>query len=297
MNTLTITFLAASLAALANLFYRKNGEKQAAPGAYLVCYYFVSFLACFVIYPHLLIRHFNPTVAFFGALVGILNVGVMWLTAKAFQKGPAGMTYAFQNGSSVFPNLILFFIFGSAYGFVVTLPQLAGMGLVLLGLYLAAGPVKGVSRGWLEFVVACLVVQTAALTLMQWRCLLYTPHENGHTLIPASFSSQDDCWFMPALFLSALIFQLLLFYREKRWIESTELLFGTAGGTINAVSTALLLVATRTAAPIEKGVIFPLFAVAVIVLCNLWGYKLYNEKIHVKANLLCASGILVASLL
>ena len=41
---------------------------------------------------------------------------MMLLTTRALQNGPAGLTFAFQNPSAVFPGMILFILFGIRYG-------------------------------------------------------------------------------------------------------------------------------------------------------------------------------------
>lgn len=79
-------------------------------------------------------------------------------------------------------------------------------------------------------------------------------------------------------------------------ITLSELRYGSLGGFANAIATLGLMIATKWASPIEKGLIFPLFAVGVISFCNLWGYKLYQEKVDIKAHLICLVGILFATL-
>lgn len=74
------------------------------------------------------------------------------------------------------------------------------------------------------------------------------------------------------------------------------MVYGSLSGIANASSTYLLLMATKWALPIEKGLIFPLFAVSVIVLCNFWGYKLYQERLDVRTIVLFSLGILIASI-
>ena len=42
--------------------------------------------------------------------------------------------------------------------------------------------------------------------------------------------------------------------------------------------------------------IFPIFAVTIILLCNLWGQKLYKEKVNWMASGLCVVGLLIGTL-
>jgi len=265
---------------------------------YLLFYFLVSLVWSVIINIELLTHTWNPLVIVIGGIVGLLNVGLMLLTSKALQNGPSGLTFAFQNAGSVFPNLILYLIFGPAFGFIVTPYQILGMSLVLLGLFLAAlrnaNQSATISKTWIWYALGCFLAQTAILTIFQWRCLLFCP-ENNHILIPFAIPEGDDAWFMPGFFATALFFQSFAFWLNRTPLQRGVVVYGCLSGVANASSTFLLLMATKLALPLERGFIFPLFAVAVIILCNIWGYKLYQERVDMRAILLCSLGILIAS--
>lgn len=48
------------------------------------------------------------------------------------------------------------------------------------------------------------------------------------------------------------------------------------------------------ALPNEQTMLFPCFAVLVIVLCSGWARILYKEKFDVLANAICSIGILIS---
>jgi hypothetical protein len=53
---------------------------------------------------------------------------------------------------------------------------------------------------------------------------------------------------------------------------------------------------TEVSTPLEHAMIFPIFSVAIIILCNLWGQWLYKEKVNWLANACCVGGILIGTL-
>lgn len=300
MNALIITLLAAGFGALSNFFQRKNSEYSAFSNAFLLCFYFISFLLSFLFQPSPLTEPFDFTLFSIGACVGLLNAGMMWTTAKALQNGPSGLTFAFQNASTIFPILILYLLFGHEYGYRLAPLQLMGMALVILGLFVAARQKKEdmnpISKKWLLFAFGCFGFQIFALSLLQWRCLLFQNHLMPHLLIPTFCPESSDAWLMPGFFGTAFLFQAIVCIRKKYRLKATEILYGSLGGCANVMTTFLLLLATKWASSFESSLIFPLFAVAVIMLCNLWGYRFYRERIDVKGNALCALGIFVAAL-
>jgi hypothetical protein len=224
----------------------------------------------------------------------------MLLTAKALKRGPAGLTFAFQNASAVFPGILLFLIFGSDFGFSCSYLQLMGMGLVLFGLFLGARNTSTdnskATFKWLKYAIGCFIVQIFALCFIQGRCILFDCDESKGFLAHFAVSRAEDVWFMPGLFGMALLLQTILFLRDKRVLQKTEMMYGSLGGFANFASTGLLLVATKFALPFEKGILLPCFSVATIILCNIWANRLYREKFNLGANFICASGIFIGIL-
>lgn len=303
MNALVFSLLAAGCTCFFSLCFRKNSDhytdKNSSASGYLVLFYLASFLFCFILYPDLLSSRPHLIMLSMGACVGILNSVLMFLTARALKRGPAGLTFAFQNASAIFPGLILFGLLGSRFGFNYSYLQVFGIVLALFGLFLGASKATDHSTRsyavWLKYALACFILQILALTLIQGRCVLFKCHELGSFCAKLSITEQDDIWFMPGLFGAALLIQLMLFFKEGQGLKKHEMLYGSLGGLANFASTAFLLLATKFALPFEKVIIFPLFAISTMVLCNIWANRLYQEKFHVKQNVLCSLGIFLAA--
>ncbi len=298
MAAIPFSFLAAGSGALNNYFYKKSTDSSTSPKAFLFTFYTVSLLSALVLNPSLFTDAWDIIPFLVGGFAGLLNVVLMILISNALQTGSSGLTFAFQNASSIFPNLILFALFGSAFGFIVTPYQLVGMTLVLGGLFLGAG-VTGkikVSKRWIGYALGCFVVQALILTIFQWRCLLFCSVPQSHFLIPVAYPATADCCFMPGFFLIALVFASMLFLQSNDKLSANQIYYGSLSGVANGLSTFFLLLATTHATPMEKGIIFPLFAVGVIILCNLWGRWFYKEPINIPANAFLSGGIVVASL-
>lgn len=298
MSSIGISLLAAIFTASASYFFRRNAEYSngtCTSSGYLVIFYFCSLLTTVAFYPALWERSVNFILLALGSCVGVLSSTLMLLTAHALKRGPAGLTFAFQNASAIFPSLILFLLFGSDFGFSYSYIQLSGMFLVLFGLFLGAKKESleqpKASSKWLKYALACFLIQILALTCIQARCLLFSFNEIAFF---SQITEADDIWFMPGQFGASFIMQAFLFLREKKSLLKQEMVYGGLGGIANFSSTCLLLLATKYALPFEKGILFPCFAVASMVLCNIWSNKLYNERFNIRTNVLCSFGIFMA---
>jgi hypothetical protein len=359
MNALLICLLAAVFAATANFFFRKSSEAAGAKSNfhfYFLVFYFTSLVMSLALSRSGEPAPFDGVMFCVGCFVGVLNMAMMWLTSRALLAGPSGLTFAFQNASSIFPGLLLFGLFGPHFGFQVSFVQVIGMGLVILGLYVGAAKtatftnssqdlgergkagskrsglteegmakamsdeedrsgeaaadqipdefVKGAATGeasslrWLKYALGCFFFQICALTMTQWRCLLFTTEIPLHTLIPWSVPQCSDAWFLPGQFGTAFLLQLAIFLIFERPPRITlEGAYGALGGILNFFNSFLLLLATKAALPHEKGLIFPSFAVATLILCNAWAYKVYKERFNMASNFLCSMGIFLGSLI
>lgn len=294
MNALLLSFSAAGCAALSSLFFRKNvGNSKATSNisGYLLLFYFFSFILSCVLYPGIWKSNVNFIILGIGVVVGLLNSILMFLTSRALNEGPAGLTYAFQNASAIFPGIILFLLLGSDFGFSCSYFQMIGMILVLLGLFLGAKKESLnssiTSSKWLKYALACFFIQILALTFIQARCLLFDCAEGVNFFSDFTVSEVDDAWFMPGQFGASLFVQSIIFLYENKKLQRREVIYGSLGGFANFSSTCLLLLAT-------KGILFPCFAVASMILCNVWANKLYSENFNLKTNALCSLGIFMA---
>lgn len=302
MSLCIIFIILASLcASSSNFCLRKNLDNHGDLDACLVMYCFMSLVIVLMINPAFLVE---TTVSYrmlsLGMIVGALMGGMLMMTSRALKRGPSSITFAVQNSSCVFPSLILAVIFGTEYGFIMTSGSLIGAVCVITGLLWAAfrqNSSTTVLKSWYIFAGTMLLLQTAVLTLFQWRCLIIQEDLPDHSLIPFNCSLQEELWFMPGLFIAACLLQTIYFsVTQKRFMRIGEMVWGGLGGIVNGASTYFLLNAISIATPLERRFAFPVFAVCVILICNLWGQWLYREPIFWKANFLCMFGILVVSL-
>ena len=293
MISLLFSLLASSCSSFSNLLFRKNGETAPSPNTYLVFYY-LSSLICAIFFFELWNKNFSATALAFGSSVGLLNVALMLATAKALEKGPTGLTFAFQNASAVFPGFILFMLFGAPLGFSFTLFQGIGLLFVLAGLFTGtqADGTKDF-KGWLQLALLCFATQVLALTIIQGRCILFDcsqlpPVWNNFALTP-----QDDGWFALGQLGTSTLFQTMILLKARKGfdLKKRSLFLGLGAGIASFGSTFLLLTATKIASPEAKGLLFPTFCVGNLLICNLWAWRLYQEKFNWKSNTLCTAGI------
>ena len=296
MSALVFSLIAGGFSALSSLCFRKNtgNSLEKSSSGYLAIFYFFSFLLSLFLYPKIWNAQINYIILAVGVCVGLLSSTMMLFTYFALKKGPAGLTFAFQNASAVFPGLILFMLFGPNFGFSCSLIQLTGMILVIYGLFVGAMKEKPdastLSSKWLKYALACFIVQILALTFIQGRCILFDCNGTGF-ISNFTFTEADDVWFMPGQFGASFAMQAIIYLREKNKLRLSEVFYGCTAGTANFLSTALLLLATKSALPFEKGILFPCFAVSSMILCNVWANRLYSEKFNLKTNALCSVGI------
>lgn len=303
MKSVAFSILAAGCAAVSSLCFRVNTSKvegkKNSPTGYLIVFYLFSFCLSFVIDKTIWDTDINYVILAIGVVVGILSSMLMRLTSRALEHGPSGLTFAFLNASAIFPGLILYLLLGCEYGFVCTKQQIFGMFLVMVGLFLGGWQEtqlnsRPTSSKWIKYVLACFVVQIFALTCIQARCLLFNGHEMQNLFSTFRFTDADDLWFMPGQFGASLVMQGVLYFSYNEKLQFQESLFGGLGGLANFSSTALLLFSTKIALPVEKGILFPCFAVFTMILCNIWANKLYKEKCNLLSVFICSLGIFLA---
>lgn len=293
--SLVLVFCGAILAAIANFFFRKNQDHGGSFLAFLTNYYLFSLLASLLITPQIFTTSWSPILSSIGGIAGALNVIMMVCTARALLNGPPGLTFAFQNAGAVFPAFLLFFLFGPTFDFILTTYHLIGIGAVLIGLYLGAQNKNNHFshfKKWLFFAIATFFAQGIILSMFQWRCLLFIPSSISHPLIPFSCSNDQDVWFIPGFFTAASLLMILLFsFKEKRLFTRKEFFYGSISGIFNGGTTFLLVLATKLAQGGQKAILFPFFAVTVILFCSIWGKALYKEKVNWLAIGLCIFGV------
>ncbi len=294
---LTIIFFAAILAACANFFLKKNQDHHGSTRAFLVSYYLFSLAVSLCLTPTLFQIPWNPALSLTGAIAGALNMFMMAFLALALMAGPPGMTFAFQNAGAILPAVLLYFLFGPSYDFILTPYNLIGISAVVIGLFLGARTKQEKTgtfqfKKWMVFSLSVLVLNGTILAMFQWRCLLYITPPIVHPLIPFSCPVSQDVWFIPGFFMAAFCMQLCFFgFQEKRWPNKREFLYGMMAGILNGFITFMLLLGTKIAIGAQKAVLFPFFAVAIIFFCSLWGRALYKENVNWLAIGLCIFGV------
>ncbi|MBY0529810.1 MAG: hypothetical protein K2P51_06425 [Rhabdochlamydiaceae bacterium] len=288
-------FIAAS-----NYCMRRSIDSGGSSKAFLMIQLTLVFLVAVLLNP---VRtgdySWSGCMAIFGIAGGLILAVMMICLGKALEKGPPGLTFAALNASTVMPMILMALLFGSPFGYVYTLSQGLGSLMVVLGLFWAAWGARGSEKKmqWAAFATAAFILHVLFLVFMQWRALFINfPEENGLFL---SFSLEDakSQWFMPMIFLVCALVQIIVYATtQKRLPNRSETFYGVLGGISNGVGTFFMIWSTEVSTPLEHGMIFPIFAVTVILCCNAWGQWLYKEKVNWPANVCSLLGILVGTL-
>lgn len=300
--SLIFVLISSLCAAGVNLCLRKTSDGKRSSQGYLALYFFISLAIPFIL-GKVEFNSFSIIMSTAGLFTGSLNFIMMRFLARSLRLGPSGLSFAFQNSSCVLPPVILFFLFGSPFGFDLNVYSITGLSLIVLGLFVSSWMQKEGDPShrktffkWIILAISVFLLQGLVLTLLQWRCLL-TSFPESHALIPWTCSLEESTWFMPSFFIVPTLFQLFFFINEeRRWLTSRETFLGITGGVLNGISMISLLFATQIASPSEKIILFPVMSVAIIFLCNLWAIFLYQEKVSWLGLIFCFLGILISSL-
>lgn len=292
--------VAALFIALSNFCMRRSIDAGGTSKGFLMIQLFIVFLVAILLGP---VRsgdyHWSDCMTGFGIAGGLVLALMMAALGRSLELGPPGLTFAALNSSTVMPSILMVLLFGASFGYHYTIWNGIGSLLVVLGLFWAGWQTSRTQQktAWVTFVTAAFFLHVIFLVFLSWRALFINfPGENGLFL---SFDTDDaKCqWFMPMAFCTAFLIQTIIYFLvEKRAPKRGEVVYGILGGMANGVGTFFMIRATEVATSIEHAVIYPLFAVTIIILCNIWGQWLYKEKVNWKANALCVLGILIATL-
>jgi len=319
-----IILIAAVFVTLSNLFMRKSIDAGGSSRAFLMIQLFLAFLVAILLNPVRTAEYaWSGPIAIFGFAGGIFLGAMMAFLGKALEVGPPGLTFAILNSSTVMPAIVMALFFGSKFGYAYNVFHGFGSLFVLVGLFWAGwgvlkvrlmalqgqGALTGVSFGtpsgfkienkkkWLLFALGAFVFHVAFLVFMQWRSLFLNAGNIEGLLFSFSPKEAANQWFMPMIFLATALVQFWIFCRRDRRLPNRkEVQYGILGGIAHGVGTYFLIWATEVATPLEQAMIFPIFAVAIIIFCNGWGQWLYKEKVNWKANVLCTGGLLVGTI-
>ncbi len=293
-------FLAGLLASTSNFCMRKSIDAGGSSRAYLLVQLIFSFFLMIVLNPVRSGNYAWSTPAFVIGLFGGLIFGtMMWGLGKALETGPAGISFAFLNTASVLPAILMALFFGLSFGHHYTLPNAIGSLLVVGGLFWAGwSSEKNPNKAaWLFFALLILFVHALFLIFLQWWALLLKqPGLPSSSLLPFVIDPLKVQWFMPAVLLSGSLFQIAVYLtKERRFPKGAELTFGILGGIANGGCTFFLVLAPQVATPLENAMMFPIFAVSIIVICNGWAQLLYKEKVNWWANSFCILGLIIGT--
>lgn len=295
-----LILIAAFFVAGSNLCFRRSIDAGGSTKAYLMIQLSLTFLVAILLNPVWTGRYeWSNCMAAFGLAGGIILAAMMASLGRALETGPAGLTFAFLNSSTVMPMIVMVLLFGAHFGYFYTWWNGIGSLLVVAGLFWAGWETlrSGKKSKWIAFTLAAFVLHVIFLVFMQWRALfIHFPGENGLLL---SFAAEDavNQWFMPMIFLGAAFTQTCHYCTSvKRLPLRQEVFYGILGGIANGIGTFFLIWSTEVATSWEHAMIFPIFAVTIILLCNFWGQWLYKEKINWKANAFCVVGLLIGTL-
>lgn len=300
MTGLEFILIAAGFVASSNFCMRRSIDAGGSAKAFLMIQLFLVFLVAVLLNP-VKTGHYtwSGPMALFGAMGGLILAFMMASLGRALETGPPGLTFAALNTSTVMPPILMALFFGSAFGHSYTLWNGLGSFMVVIGLFWAGWQKKKSERrqNWVAYVTAAFFLHVMFLVFLNWRALFI--NFPGATGLFLSFDMEDaqSQWFMPMAFLAAFLVQTFLYIKvEKRLPYKKEVFYGILGGLTNGVGTYFMIRATEVAAPVEHAMIYPLFAITIIILCNLWGQWLYKEKVNWMANALCVFGLLIGTL-
>ncbi len=294
-----LILVASCFASLSNFCMRRSIDSGGTAKAFLAVQLSIAALAALLLGP---IRtgeySINTPVALLGLISGLI-FGVMLITlGRALEKGPPGLTFATLNASTVMPAVVMTAFFGAAFGFIYTPWHAVGSLLVLAGLFWAGKGLQGIvdRRSWIVFSLLTFILHILFLVLMQWRALILNwprPEEIG---IGFASSEIGSPWFMFFIYLTAAVMQIGVYlFTERRNPKREECFYGLFGGIGNSLSTFFLIWATEAANALENAVLFPVFSIAIIIICNVWGQRLYQERVNWKACQVCLFGLLVGT--
>lgn len=292
--------IASLFIAASNYCMRRSIDSGGSSKAFLMIQLFLVFLVAVLLNPVRTGEYaWSSCMAYFGLAGGIVLAVMMIFLGKALEKGPPGLTFAALNASTVMPMVLMVMLFGAPFGYLYTLTNGLGSLLVVIGLFWAGWEATRSEKKmqWASFVMGAFLLHVIFLVFMQWRALFINfPGENGLFL---SFDVDDakSQWFMPMVFCAAAFIQIVVYLAtQKRLPNRSETIYGVIGGIANGIGTFFMIWSTEVSSPLEHAMIFPIFAVTIILCCNLWGQWLYKEKVNWFANGCCLLGILVGTL-
>ncbi|MDR2540012.1 MAG: hypothetical protein LBC45_05440 [Chlamydiales bacterium] len=295
-----LMLLASFFVAISNFCMRRSIDSGGSTKGYLmIMLSVISFLAVLLNPIRVADFSWSYSMALFAVIAGMVLSVMLTALGKTLESGPPGLTFAVLNASTVLPIVVMVLLFGSKFGYFYTVWNAFGSILMVIGLFWAGySMIRSFHfRKWLIFMTATFFLHILFLLFFQWRALcMHFPEERG---IFFPFENSEACcqWFMPIMYVTAALFQAFFYFKTKvKALSPLELQYGVCGGLTNGVGMFFMILSTEASTSLEHVAIFPVFAITVIIFCNLWGRWFYREKVNWKANGLCLLGILIGSL-
>ena len=292
--------LAGFFAAAYNLCLRKSVGVFQTARAFLMVELWVAGAFSVLLHPIFYQSYFfNIESIIFAAVTGLIFGAMLYFIGKAMQYGPAGLTIACLNSSNVFPGLIMACVFGASLGFDYTIFQAIGSVFVVAGIFWASWDLSSTAswKRWFFYCTAAFICHILFLAFMQWKAFMLDAPATVTYLRLISKRAAASHWFVPVFYFTAAYLHTAIFkLAEKRKLRQQERLYGTVGGVLNAGYAFCILLSTKYASPIENAMIFPVFSVVTILLCNLWGRWIYQENIHWKGCFLLILGLFLGTI-
>src|SRR5690606_22409411 len=124
--------------ALSNYCMRRSIDSGGTTKGFLMIQLFIVFLVAILLNP---VRsgdyHWSNCMAWFGIAGGIVLALMMASLGRSLETGPAGLTFAALNASTVMPSILMVLFFGASFGYSYTQWNGIGSVLVVAGLFLA----------------------------------------------------------------------------------------------------------------------------------------------------------------
>ncbi|MBN4067422.1 hypothetical protein JYU14_05000 [Simkania negevensis] len=296
---LYLILISAVAAAIQNLFMRRSVDSEGSTHIYVPVQLFMSLL---------IVTYLNPvrshsytfdwrTVAV-GLVMGLVLGLMMWSLGQAVKYGASALTFASLNSSSVLPSIVMACLFGAVFGHGYQWWNALGSAFVVIGIFWSSlSSEKSKSWPfWVFFTVLASLSFVFFSSMMQWRVLLSTHVAQKSFLLPFSLDPAKAAWFIPAIFFSATLFQLvILAFVKVGAVSKRTVVYGVFGGIANGLSMFFMVFATERAQAWENAMLFPIFSISVIVLSNLWAKFLYREKIVWIPSAMCIAGLFVGT--
>ena len=294
---LYLMLLSALFASLQNLCMRRSVDTGSSTNLYVPVQLLISCAIAVLLGP---VRNNNyvfdgPTVLV-GLFVGVIFGLFMWGLGQSLKYGSSGLTFAVVNSSSILPAVFMTLLFGGAFNHPYHWYTGLGSLMVVSGIFWSSWTSISCSNKarWALYIGLTIVGFVLFATSLQWRVLLEN-HGGESRLLPFKLDGAKAEWFMPAIFFSAMLFQIPALLKNKNAISKDTLFYGLLGGVSNGSSMFFSILATVSAAAWQNALLFPLFSIGVIELSNLWGKYLYKEQLDFAPRAFCILGLVLGS--